>query len=201
MERAKVVGTSCSGIHGGRIESIRSYGDGEAGVEAHDGTDFPTSDHLIRNAIHATTELASAAERQLVVARDGDVVRSIEVRRTIIRATVICILPIRTLRVASTAACTVVAQVIAQALAVSPVGQELEAVVEATSSGYLQRAVVHNSFRLGKADVCNLAQSRIENRQRGDRKRAAEVGALVSFLGIYQGISFLSWVSDCHGVK
>src|SRR6267154_2581699 len=125
-------------------------------MDDHDGAPLPTANDLILEAVHTATKLPAPAERQLVVTGDGDIVSGIEEGRAVVASPVVGVLPVGALRGAGSAACTVVAEIVAQSLAVGPISKEFKTVTCATACGDLKRVIVHHRLGLGKADLVDL---------------------------------------------
>src|SRR5258705_9794606 len=152
------------------IDSIVSrcaYREGEAGVKAGDCADLPSAYDRIDEAVHVCTDEATPTKGQIVVSGEGKDIRRVKEGRSVVSRTVVCVLPVGTLRRTSS---SIVAEVICEALAPCVVGEELEAAIEATTTRYLQCVVVHHRLRLGEADLRNLRDLRVWRTRRERRE-------------------------------
>src|SRR5258705_13926296 len=97
------------------IDSIVSrcaYREGEAGVKAGDCADLPSAYDRINEAVHVCTDEAPATKGKIVVSGEGEDIGRVKEGRSVVSRTVICVLPVGTLRRASS---SIVAKIIGEA--------------------------------------------------------------------------------------
>ncbi|WP_130421091.1 hypothetical protein [Edaphobacter modestus] len=101
-------------------------------------TDLPSTQCNVGETVHVAAEQPAATERKVVVAGEREELSGVEECRTVVRTTVVGILPVWALRSGSTATGTVVAEVVGERLAPGVIRQELETMGETTAARNLK---------------------------------------------------------------